>query len=200
MRQLPASLLRHYVRSVPVGPVLVTLPSPFLVLAMGAGGAPKRTRRIVGRREGRLGRVDASGQPRGDLLEKPAVAVRIAERGKRAIAALLGIRTANPEAPKKVGLVRTSVNDVGLVKYLADLDTATEQVLADGLDVGDDQVKALGGAGCCRGDVLAEDDGALGARRRELRCAEVVTGREVSVEPPSEPRRTPWRGQHPRRG
>ena len=72
------------------------------------------------------------------------------------------------------------------VEHLADLDAATEQLLAGGLDVGDDQVKALGGAGCCRGDVLSENDRAPGARRRELDHAPVLTVGEVGVEPPPE--------------
>ena len=74
----------------------------------------------------------------------------------------------------------------GVVEHLADLDSATEQLVAGGLDVGDDQVQALGGAGCRRGDVLAEDDRAPGARRRELDHAQVVTAGEVGVEPPPE--------------
>src|SRR3984893_15985727 len=100
---------------------------------------------------------------------------------------MLGIRTANPAPPKQVGLVRASVHAAGVVERLADLDAATEQLLAGGRDVGDDQVQALGGAGCCRGDVLAEDDRAPGARRRELDHAEVVTVVVVGVEPAPEP-------------
>ena len=83
-----------------------------LVLAVGGRGAPKRARQIVRRREGRRRGVDATGQPRGDLLEQPAVAVRITERGERAVAAMLGIRTADPEPPKQVGLVRAGVHAV----------------------------------------------------------------------------------------
>jgi hypothetical protein len=62
-----------------------------------------------------------------------------------------------------------------------------DEFVARSLDVGDDQVQALGGAGCRRGDVLAEDDRAPGARRRELDDAEVVTVVVVGVEPPPEP-------------
>ena len=130
--------------------------------------------------------VDAPGKPRRDLLEQPAVAVRIAERGERAVAAMLGIRTVDPAPPKQVGLVLASVHAAGVVEHLADLDAATKQFFACGLDVGDDQVQALGGAGCRRRDVLAEDDRASGARRRELDYAEVVTVVEVGVEPPPE--------------
>src|SRR3984893_17487154 len=97
-----------------------------------------------------------SGQARCDLLQQPAVAVGIAERRERAVAAMLGIRTANPEPPKQVGLVRAGVHPTGVVEHLADRDTAAKQLFAGGLDVGDDQVQALGGAGCRRGDVLAE--------------------------------------------
>ena len=73
---------------------------------------------------------------------------------------MLRIRTADSTAPKQVGLVRTSVDAAGLVEHLADLDSAPEQLVASGLDIRDDQVESLGGAGCCRGDVLSEDDGA----------------------------------------
>jgi hypothetical protein len=72
------------------------------------------------------------------------------------------------------------------VQHLADLDAATEQLVAGGLDVGDNQVQPLGGAGCRRGDVLAEDDRAPGAWRRELDHAKIVTGGEVGVEPPTQ--------------
>ena len=61
------------------------------------------------------------------------------------------------------------------MEYLADLNAATEQIVAGGLDVSDDQIKALSGAGSRRGDVLAEDDRASGARRRELNHAKVFT-------------------------
>jgi len=166
---------------VPVRPVRVGLPRPRLVLPVGAGRTPKRARQIVRRREGRRRGVDATGQPRRDLLEKPAVAVRITERRERVVAAMLGIRTADPEAPKQVGLVRASVHAGVVVEHLADLDAPTEQLVAGGLDVGDDHVQALGGAGCCRGNILAEDDGATGARRRELDTAPVLTLGEISV-------------------
>ena len=100
---------------------------------------------------------------------------------------MLGIRTADPEPPKQVGLVRAGVHAAGVVENLADLDAASEQFVAGGGDVGDDQVQALGGAGCCGGDIFAEDDRASEARRRELDHAEVVARREVGVEPPPEP-------------
>jgi hypothetical protein len=64
---------------------------------------------------------------------------------------------------------------------------SARQIVAGGGDVGDDQVQALGGTGCCGGDILAEDDRASGVRRRELDHAEVVTVVIVGIEPPPEP-------------
>jgi len=72
-------------------------------------------------------------------------------------------------------------------EHFGDLDAAIEQRFAGGLDVGDNEVQALRGAGCRRGDVLAEDDRAPRARRRELDHAEVFTVVVVGVEPPPEP-------------
>src|SRR5262245_41166273 len=105
-------------------------------------GTPKRGRQIVRGREARHPGVDATGQPRCDLLEQPTVAVWIAERGKRAVAALLGIRTADPTPPKEVGLVCARVHAVA-VEHLAHLDAATAKLVAGGRDVGNDQVQTL---------------------------------------------------------
>src|SRR6266446_6198178 len=98
---------------------------------------------------------------------------------------MLGVGTADPNSPKQVGLVRAAVHTVA-VEHLADLDAATEQLGAGSLDVRDDQVQALSGAGRRRSDVLAEDDRAPGARRRELDHTKVVLVSVVGVEPPSE--------------
>src|SRR5262249_38959021 len=83
-RQPRPSLLRHHVCGVPLGPVFVAL-SPqyvFFVLSVGSFCTPKRARQIVGRCKGRRRRVDATGQPGCELLEQPAVAIRIMERGE----------------------------------------------------------------------------------------------------------------------
>jgi len=77
---------------------------------------------------------------------------------------MLGIRTADPEPPKQVGLVRASVHAAGVVEHLARVDAVRDEFVARSLDAGDDQVQALGGAGRRRSDVLAEDDRAPGAR------------------------------------
>src|SRR5262249_31110033 len=187
-RRRPAGprLLRDHVRGVPLWPVRIPLAGPGLVLTVGGLSTPKRVRQIVRGREARRPGVDATGQPRRDLLEQPPVAVWITERGERAVAATVGIRTAGPTPPEQIGLVRARVHAIA-VEHLAHLDAAATKLLAGGRDVGDDQVQALSGARRRRGDVLAEDDRAAGARRRELHDAEVVTAAELGVEPPPEP-------------
>src|SRR5580693_3951866 len=99
---------------------------------------------------------------------------------------MLGIRAADPTPPKQIGLVPTGVHAAGVVERLAHLHAASKQIVAGGLDVGDDQVQSLGAAGRRRGEVLAEDHRGAGARRRELDHAVVVAGGEVSVEPPTQ--------------
>src|SRR5262245_5567211 len=71
------------------------------------------------------------------------------------------------------------------VEDLADLCAAREQIVAGGLDVGDDEIKPLRGAGRRRGDVLAEDDGRGRARRGELDHAPAFAGK-IGIEPPAE--------------
>jgi hypothetical protein len=67
-------------------------------------------------------------------------------------------RTADAEPAEDIRLVRTAMLVAAAVEGLADLDTATHQVGTGSLDVRDDQVQSLRGAGHCGGDVLAEDD------------------------------------------
>ena len=57
----------------------------------------------AGRGECRVARVHASGQSRGDLLQQPAVAVRIAECGEGGVAAPLRIATADGGFPGRRG-------------------------------------------------------------------------------------------------
>ena len=72
------------------------------------------------------------------------------------------------------------------VKRFTDRNAAADQLAAGGLDVGDDQVQALRGAGRGRGDVLAEDHRGVGAGRGELDHAVIVGAGEIGVEPPAE--------------
>ena len=74
-------------------------------------GRPPRVgaRRKLGRRgEFCVLRVHTSGYSHGDLLEQPAVAVWIAERRERSVAATFGMHAANPGSPKQIGLIRDS--------------------------------------------------------------------------------------------
>src|ERR1700730_11763970 len=185
LRQLRPSLLRHHVLGVPVGPVRVRRANALLMLSVRHRRAPHRVRQVVRRSEARRRGIYDAGQPRRDFLEQPAVAVRIFERRERAVAAVLGIRTADAHTSKQEWLVRARVHAF-VVKHLANLDATIEQLFAGGLEVGDDQVHALGGAGRRRGDVPAEYNRAPGARRRELHHAKVFTIVEVGVQPPPE--------------
>jgi hypothetical protein len=75
---------------------------------------------------------------RSDLLEEPAVAVRIAERCIREIGATFRVRARKKLTPLAV-------------EHLTDLDAAADEILARRVDVGDDQFHALSGAGrSCR--------------------------------------------------
>src|SRR5271156_6901103 len=98
---------------------------------------------------------------------------------------MLWLRTADADASKQVGLIGARVHAFA-VKHFGDRDAEIEQRFAGGLDVGDDQVQALSGAGRRWSDVLAEDDRASRAGRGELDYAEVFAVVEVGVEPPAE--------------
>src|SRR5512146_2528221 len=117
-------------------------------------------------------------QPGCDLLQEPAVAIRIVEGGERVVTGMRRVRTAGPKSSKYVGLVRAGVH-VAAVEDFADFDAATEQIFPGGLNVGDGQVQALGRAGRSRGHVLAEDYRAPRAGRRELDPAPVVASGEI---------------------
>lgn len=128
MGQLLTGLLRHHIASVPVWPVRITPAAGTLfVLAVRGLRPAKRARQIVSQGEGGRGGVDAAGQPGRDLLEEPAVPVRISERGERAVAAVLGIGAVDPDPPKQVRLVGAGVAVTGAVENVIDLDAATEQ-------------------------------------------------------------------------
>jgi protease I len=75
-----------------------------------------------------------SGKPGRDLLEQPAVAVGIAERGVALVGAALRVQA-------RAGPVGAKVEEV------TDLYAAADEVIPRRLDVRDDQLQALGGAG-----------------------------------------------------
>jgi hypothetical protein len=69
------------------------------------------------------------------------------------------------------------------VEYLADLDTAPDQLVVRSLDVGNDEEQRLGGTWCYRREVGAELDRAARTRRGELDQTEFV-GSPVGVKAP----------------
>src|SRR5579871_4220972 len=119
-RQLLAGLLAHHIFRVPVGPVLIPFAEELFVFAVGGFGAAKRTGQVLDGRERRRRRVDAARQTCGDLLEQPAVAVGIMERGTRAVTAMIGIGTADAPLAKQVRLVVAGVHAAFGVENLAD--------------------------------------------------------------------------------
>lgn len=72
----------------------------------------------------------AAWKPRLDLLEQPAVPVRILERGKRIVGTTLRVAPGN--AWVLHGVVEGAA---GIVKNLAHVDALGDQVVAGGIDV-----------------------------------------------------------------
>src|SRR3954470_24158865 len=98
---LLAVLFVDDVVGVPVRPVLIVLAAvALLVFAMGGGRPAERGGEIGRRGERGIVAVDASGQSCGDFLQQPAIAVGIAERGIRTVAAACRIRAAQPDPSK----------------------------------------------------------------------------------------------------
>src|SRR5262245_28627820 len=87
-----------------------------------------------------LSRVDPAGQPCSDLLEQPAVAVRVAERGEGSVASVLGCGPFEA-AGCTIGL-KLSARCYGM-EHLADLDLTRDKFGARSIDVGDNQIKVL---------------------------------------------------------
>ena len=133
-RQLRPGLLRHHVRGVPVWPVLVALPGALLMLAMGSLRPPKPACQIAGGGERSRGSFNAPWKPGRDFLQQPAVSVGIAEGGEGTVGGV--IRRGPCYA---TGRLELSFRRPG-VEYLAHCDTASHQLCARSLDVGDDQV------------------------------------------------------------
>src|SRR5580698_5621012 len=99
---------------------------------------PQRGGQIVDGHEVRTCGVHVTWQACRDLLEKPAVAVRIMEGGVRSVATVTGVRPTGSPAPKQEWLIG-AVKDAGVtVERAADLDTQTHQFLDCRLDVRDD--------------------------------------------------------------
>ena len=75
-----------------------------------------------------------------------------------------------------------------VVEHLARLDAVRRELVARGLDVGDDQVQALRRPGRGRVSFVPNWIEHAGARRRELDDPEAVVDGDVGVEPPAEAR------------
>src|ERR1700722_11019339 len=140
---------------------------------------PDPVRKLCG--EACVARIEMSGQSSGNLLEDPAVTVRIAEGGVRGVT--FPLRIWATDQTFRAGVVEYPT---GVVKKLADLDATAKQFVADGLDVGDDQVQPPRRTGRGYGNVFAEGDRASGAGRRELDHPVVIPGRVVEVESPAQ--------------
>ena len=113
----------------------------------------------------------AAGKPRLDLLEQPAVPVRILERGKRVVGTTF--RVAPADAWVLHGVVEGAA---GVVENLAHVDAAGDQVVAGGVDVVHGQDQAVHRARLGGRDSLAEDDRGLRTGRSELYRPEVLVG------------------------
>src|ERR1700722_4603032 len=80
----------------------------------------------------------AAGKPRRDLLEQPAVPVRILKQGKREVGTTLWVAPAHAR-------VLTGLEDAaGVVKDLAHVDAAGDQVGAGGVEVAHREDQAVG--------------------------------------------------------
>ena len=113
----------------------------------------------------------AAGKPRLDLLEQPAVPIRILERGKRVVGTTLRV------APADAWVLHDVVEGAaGVVEGLAHVNPAGDQVRAGGLDVVHGEDQAVRRARPGRRDSLAEDNRGWRARRRELHHPEVFMG------------------------
>src|SRR4051812_11192673 len=150
---------------------------------MGGSGSLERADEVVERGVPGRARIDAVGQPRGDLLEEEGVAVRVAKRREGPVAGAVARPTTGPRAGDvtELGTGRLRVED------LADVGTEGGQLVPGLLDVRHDEVDALGRARLLSGDAGAELDRRRGSGRGELDHAEGVVEGEVRVEPPADP-------------
>src|SRR4051812_49767531 len=98
---------------------------PLFMLAVRGRGAPERAGEVRRGCECRHGGVDSSGQPLGDLLQKPAIAVRVTEGRKRAVALPFRMPAAELRRSRRTGTVC----------HLAHVDATTNEFSARGLDV-----------------------------------------------------------------
>ena len=169
----PAALARDDVGGVPPRPVV--LRSGRFVLAMALLCLSQK----LGQRRDVHAAEPASGKPRLDLLEHPAVAVGIVERGKREIGATFRIR------PRHASLRPGEMEAALEMEHLTHVDPVADELGACCVDVVDHEQQSLNGARRCRRESLAEEEGARRAGRCHLHHPPAVTVGEIGVQPPS---------------
>ena len=182
-RKLLAALFAHHVLGVPVGPVRVGPADALLVLSVGRLGAAQCRSQVTGGVERGGGRIEAAREAIGHLLEQPAVAVGVFERGKGVVALVIRIRPVDPiTRPLRVEL-RSGRSGM---EHPTNRGSPADKFVAPGFDVRHDQVQAMGRSGWRPRDVGAELHRTLRSRWRELHDPEAVVEGEVGVEPPAE--------------
>ena len=195
-RQHLSGLFAHYIFGVPVRPVGVSLPEPFLVLPVGLCRTKHRLGKILRGCERGVAR-NAPGQPSGNFLQHPAIAVRILERNKGLITKTLWLRATDPYPNSG----KPARSPGFTVKYLGCLDALRDKLLPGRLDIGDDQqhCPSRTGYGRCKAD--AELNGGAGTRWRVLDQAKVVAdGRGQRRVASQALRRIPSHDRHPKPG
>src|ERR1700686_2319383 len=137
------------------------------------------TQKLCQRRDVQIAE-STSGQARCDLLEEPSVAIRVAERSKGKVAAMIGVRPTDATVAFGTELSTRFRS----MEHLADLDAAGNELFASSFNMGNDQVETLGRARRGRRYLRAELDRAPRAGRRELDDPESVVEGEICIEPP----------------
>src|ERR1700728_763648 len=171
-----ALLARDNVGGIPVRPVV--LRSGRFVFAMMSLCFLQKLRQ---RRDIQI--AESSARQTGcDFLEQPSIAVGITKRGKRAVSGMIGRWPADAAAAVDLELSPWSSG----VEDLTHLNTTCGKIFPCCLNIGDDQIEALGRArhsGCY---LRAKLNRAPGTGRRELDNPKTIIKREVSVEPPTQ--------------
>src|ERR1700686_4030620 len=137
------------------------------------------TQKLCQRRDVQIAE-STSGQARCDLLKQPGVAIRVAERSKGKVAAVIGVRPTDATVAFGTELSTRFRS----MEHLTDLDTAGNELFASSVNIGNDQVETLGRARRGRRYLRAELYRAPRAGRRELDDPESVVEWKICIEPP----------------
>ena len=122
-------------------------------------------------------------EPGRDLLQQPAVAVRVAERRERPVAVRSGAGPLTRPSGRRLELAPARE-----VEDLADLDAARRSSARAASMSETISYRSWADPGAAERDARAEVDRAGRAGRRHLDHVVAVPGGEVGVEPPAEPR------------